>query len=236
MSRHAQSPASEPAPASLTDAEVVARVLAGETALFEIVMRRHNQRLFRVARGIVTDDSEAEDVLQEAWVRAFRALAGWRGEASVATWLSRIAAHEALARVRRGRRLVAMDGGRGAAGGGSGREPPDPPDPRDRGAAPERSAENRELHAALRATLDELPEPLRSVFVLREVEGLSSRETAEVLDISPENARVRLHRAKAELRRRLDDRLGREVLRLYLFDGSRCDRVVAHVLGRLRAS
>ena len=220
MSHPAQRPATAPAStsASLGDAEVVARVLAGDTALFEILMRRHNQRLFRVARGVVTDDAEAEDVLQEAWVRAFHALGGWRGEASVATWLARITLHEALARVRRGRRLAVVEGGG---------EPPDRP------FAPERSAENRELRSALRTALDELPEPLRMVFVLREVEGLSGQEAAELLDISPENARVRLHRAKAELRRRLDERLGREVRRLYLFDGARCDRVVAGLLDRL---
>jgi RNA polymerase sigma-70 factor (ECF subfamily) len=160
-------------------------------------------------------------VVQEAWLRAFHALDGWRGEASVATWLTRIALHEALGRVRRGHRLVAVEGGG---------EPPEPPD---RPSAPERSAENRELRHALRAALDELPGPLRVVFVLREVEGLSGQEAADLLDISPENARVRLHRAKAELRRRLDERLGREVRRLYLFDGPRCDRVVARVQDRL---
>lgn len=228
MTRPAQRPGPTTPSASLSDAEAVERVLAGDAALFEILMRRHNQRLFRVARGVVTDDAEAEDVLQEAWVRAFHALEGWRGEASVATWLSRITLHEALGRVRRGRRLVAV--------GGGGDEPPEPPDPRapsDRSPGPERSAENRELRSALRDALDALPEPLRTVFVLREVEGLSSQETADLLDISPENARVRLHRAKAGLRRRLDEHLGREVRRLYLFDGARCDRVVARVLDRL---
>jgi RNA polymerase sigma-70 factor, ECF subfamily len=223
MSRPAQRPVTAPAStsASLGDAEVVARVLAGDAALFEILMRRHNQRLFRVARSVVTDDAEAEDVLQEAWVRAFHALDGWRGEASVATWLARITLHEALGSVRRARRLVVVEGGG---------EPPEPPD---RSSAPERSAENRELRGALRAALDQLPEPLRVVFVLREVEGLSGQETADLLDISPENARVRLHRAKADLRRRLDERLGREVRRLYLFDGARCDRIVAGVLDHL---
>lgn len=211
---------------SLLDTEVVARVLGGDTALFEILMRRHNQRLFRVARGIVADDHEAEDVLQEAWVRAFHALAGFRGEASVATWLTRITAHEALGRLRRGRRLAAVE----APDGGGDGEPPDPPDA---AAASDRTAENRELRRALREALDALSYPLRAVFVLREVEGLSSDETAEALEISPQNARVRLHRAKAALRRQLDERLGHEVRRLYLFDGPRCDRVVARVFPRL---
>jgi RNA polymerase sigma-70 factor (ECF subfamily) len=189
-------------------------------------MRRYNQRLFRVARGILANDGEAEDVLQEVWVRAYQALDGYRGEASVATWLTRIAAYEAMARVRRRRRLVPVES---LAGGGDGR----PPDPADGAAGPDRAAENRELHLALSAALDALPDPLRAVFVLREVEGLSSQETADVLEISPENARVRLHSAKASLRSDLDERIGREVRRLYLFDGGRCDRVVTAVFQRL---
>jgi RNA polymerase sigma-70 factor (ECF subfamily) len=219
-------PRSAPPPASLPDAEVVARVLAGDAALFEILMRRHNQRLFRVARGILADDAEAEDVLQDAWVRAFHALGGFRGEASVVTWLTRIAAHEAMARSRRRRRLVPVE----ALGGG---EDGGPPEREDAAAPPDRAAENRELQSALSAALDTLPDPLRAVFVLREVEGLSSQETADALEISAENARVRLHRAKAMLRRALDERIGREVRRLYLFDGDRCDRVVSAVFERL---
>jgi len=224
MARIAPRPA--PQPASLLDTEVVERVLAGDAALFEILMRRYNQRLFRVARGILADDHEAEDVVQEAWVRAFQALGSYRGEASVATWITRIAAHEAMARSRHRRRLVPVEG----PGGGSDGEPPDRPDG---SAAPDRAAENRELQRALSAALDTLPDSLRAVFVLREVEGLSSQETADALDLSPENARVRLHRAKALLRQTLDERIGREVRRLYLFDGGRCDRLVAGVFERL---
>lgn len=210
------------APATLSDEEVVARVLAGDTALFEILMRRYNQRLFRIARGILADDAEAEDVMQEAYMRAFRELAGFRGEARFATWLTRIAAHEALARARKRRRLVPIDGG----------EPPDPPAPT---TGPERETANRELQAVLRDAVEALPDPLRAVFCLREVEGLSSEQTADALGITAENVRVRLHRAKLGLRQRLDQRIGREVRRLYLFDGPRCDRVVAGVFARLSA-
>src|SRR5215213_3493097 len=112
-------PALQPAamPTTLSDEEVVARVLAGDTSVFEILMRRYNQRLFRIARGILADDAEAEDVMQEAYVRAFRELATFRGEARFSTWLTRIACHEALARARKRRRLVPITGG----------EPPDPP-------------------------------------------------------------------------------------------------------------
>src|SRR5262245_43400947 len=126
------------APVALDDHEVVTRVLAGDVSLFEILMRRYNQRLFRVARGILADDAEAEDVAQEAWVRAYRELAGYRGEARVATWLTRIACHEALARAQKRRRLVPV-----AVGGG---EPPEPPAA---SLGPERELANRELKTAL---------------------------------------------------------------------------------------
>lgn len=212
------------APPTLSDEEVVARVLAGDTSLFEILMRRYNQRLFRVARGILADDAEAEDVMQEAYVRAFRELAGFRGEARFSTWLTRIACHEALARARKRRRLVSL----APINGG---EPPDPPS---EASGPERQMENRELHAVLRDAVELLPDPLRAVFCLREIEGLSTEQTADALDLSVENVRVRLHRAKRGLRQALDDRIGREVRRLYLFDGARCDRVVEKVFARLR--
>jgi RNA polymerase sigma-70 factor (ECF subfamily) len=216
------------APATLSDEEVVARVLAGDTSLFEILMRRYNQRLFRVARGILADDAEAEDVMQEAYLRAFRELASFRGEARFSTWLTRIACHEALARARKRRRLVSLAPVVSSTGGG---EPPDPPA---KTLGPQREMENRELHAILREAVELLPDPLRAVFCLREIEGLSTEQTADALDLSVENVRVRLHRAKRGLRQALDERIGREVRRLYLFDGARCDRVVEKVFARLR--
>lgn len=217
-------PRALPLPTTLSDEKVVERVLSGDISLFEILMRRYNQRLYRVARGILADDTEAEDVMQEAYLRAFRELAGFRGEASFATWLTRIAVHEALSRARKRRRLVPIDA---TFDGG---EPPDPPTP---SHGPEREAENRELQAVLQEAVEALPDPLRAVFCLREIEGLSSEETADSVGITVENVRVRLHRAKAALRQKLDDRIGREVRRLYLFDGARCDRVVESVFARL---
>lgn len=211
------------APAALTtlsDEEVVERVLAGDTSLFEILMRRYNQRLFRVARSILSDDTEAEDVVQEAYLRAFRELANFRGEARFSTWLTRIAVHEALARARKGRRLVPIPGG----------EPSETPSET---AGPEREMENRELQAVLQEAVDLLPDPLRSVFCLREIEGLSTEQTAEALELTVENVRVRLHRAKRSLRQKLDKRIGREVRRLYLFEAPRCDRMVPAVFARL---
>lgn len=221
-------PALQPvaAPTTLSDLEVVERVLAGDTSLFEILMRRYNQRLFRVARGILADDAEAEDVMQEAYMRAFRELANFRGEALFSTWLTRIACHEALARAQKRRRLVPLSPVQGDGGG----EPPDPPSET---IGPERELANRELQTVLREAVEILPDPLRSVFCLREIEGLSTEETADLLGLTVENVRVRLHRAKRGLRQTLDQRIGQEVRRLYLFDGARCDRVVEAVFARL---
>lgn len=205
---------------TLSDEEVVERVVAGDTSLFEILMRRYNQRLFRVARSILGDEAEAEDVMQDAYVRAFRELAGFRGEARFSTWLTKIAVYEALARARKRRRLVSIEGG----------EPPEPPAPE---SGPERQVENRELQAVLRDAVEVLPDPLRTVFCLREVEGLSTEQTADLLGLTIENVRVRLHRAKRSLRETLDARIGREVRRLYLFEAPRCDRMVESVFARL---
>ncbi|MFL6193028.1 MAG: RNA polymerase sigma factor [Thermoanaerobaculia bacterium] len=222
MSQTAPQPVA--APPTLSDEEVVARVLAGDLSQFEILMRRYNQRLFRVSRGILADDAEAEDVVQEAYLRAFRELASFRGEALFSTWLTRIACHEALARAQKRRRLVSLSP---VQGGG---EPPEPPSET---IGPEREQENRELHAVLQEAVEILPDPLRSVFCLREIEGLSTEETADLLGLTVENVRVRLHRAKRGLRQTLDQRIGQEVRRLYLFDGARCDRVVTAVFARL---
>jgi RNA polymerase sigma-70 factor, ECF subfamily len=186
-------------------------------------MRRHNQRLFRLARSVVRDDREAEDVVQEAYLRAFTHLDQFAGRARFATWLSRIALHEALARVRRGRRFAALPEEETLSDL--------PASPR---SGPEDRAANRELAAALAAAVDALPESHRAVFVLREVEGLSTAETAEVLGLSQPNVKVRLHRARAALRADLERRLGGEIPRLWAFDGERCDRVVAGVVERLR--
>ena len=211
--------------ATLADERVVERVRAGDHALFEILMRRHNQRVFRLVRPVLGDDDEAADVLQETWVRAFEHLGQFAGRASFPTWVSRIALHEAWARLRRRRRLVptALDGDE------TERAPAFTPPPR----SPEATSEQRELAALLQAAVERLPLPLRMVFVLRDVEGMSTHETAELLGISNDNAKVRLHRARAALRGDLERRLGAEAPRLYGFDGERCDRIVAAVMARL---
>jgi len=208
-----------------SDDALVPRILAGESALFEHIMRRHNQRLFRTARAILNDDAEAEDVMQETYTRAFAHLGQFRGEAQLGTWLVRIAVHEAFARVRRRRRLAPL--------------PPDddvetlPMPDRPMPIDPEREANNAELRRLLERAIDELPETYRTVFVLREVEGLSTATTAECLGVSEEVVKTRLSRARLRLRDGLYERAGAQASSAFTFGAERCDRVVAAVLTRL---
>ena len=212
---------------TLSDEEVVERVLAGETELFEILMRRYNQRLYRVARAILTDDGEAEDVMQDAYVRAYTHLDQFAGRSLFSTWLTRIAVHEALARARRGRRMVRIEDP--APRGESSMK-----DLRSTDSGPEQQAIQRDLRSGLEAAIGTLSESYRSVLVLRDVEGLTTAETAECLGISEGLTKTRLHRARAAMRREMESR-SREVLTgSFPFHLSRCDRVVAAVFARIR--
>jgi RNA polymerase sigma-70 factor, ECF subfamily len=217
-----------PAPsvqASDSDDALVHRILAGESALFERIMRRHNQRVFRAARAIVKDDAEAEDVMQETYTRAFAHLGQFRGEAQLGTWLVRIAVHEAFARVRRRRRLAPLPPD-DTVEALSMLDRPTPPDP-------EHEANNAELRKLLEHAIDELPETYRTVFVLREVEGLSTATTAECLGVSEEVVKTRLSRARLKLRDGLYERAGVVTGAAFTFGAERCDRLVAAVLSRL---
>jgi len=212
---------------ALTDEEVVSRVIGGEGALFEVLMRRYNQRLYRVARAIVRDEAEAEDVMQQAYVSAYAHLGQFAQRARFSTWLTRIAVHEALARNRRRGRLTEMDAMPETDGSGVWVS---------RGPDPERQAMTGEIRQALEASLDALPDSHRSVFVLRAVEGLSTAETAECLGLSEENVKTRLSRSRAMLRRQLFERAGVAAPDVFSFHLSRCDRVVTAVLQRLAIS
>jgi RNA polymerase sigma-70 factor (ECF subfamily) len=215
---------SKPAQEALTDEDVVRRVLAGEPGLFEILMRRYNQRLFRVARAILRDDAEAEDVLQQAYVNAFSHLDQFQGTARFATWLTRIATHEALGRLRRRGRFVEMEEMEDDRGAGLPASLPSPED----------QAFQGELRRALECSLDALPRMYRTTFVLRDVEGLSTAEAAACLGVSEDVVKTRLHRARALLREDLFQRAGLSAGTLFSFQADRCDRVVAAVLVRLR--
>jgi RNA polymerase sigma-70 factor (ECF subfamily) len=209
----------------LSDEQVVARVLAGETAMFEIVMRRHNQRLYRVTRSILRNDGEAEDVMQDAYVRAYEHLNQFSGRAKFSTWLTRIAVNEALARQHRGKRYQdTMSEQEG--------------DPMDRFASlaptPEQQASRSELRRLLEEAVEKLPDAYRTIFMLRDVEEMSTTEAAHVLDITEDNVKVRLHRARILLRKSLYVRAGMEKREAFDFHAVRCDRVVKNVFERIQ--
>jgi RNA polymerase sigma-70 factor, ECF subfamily len=211
---------------TLSDEEVVERVRAGETALFEILMRRHNQRLYRVARGILGDGAEAEDVMQDAYVRAYTHLDQFAGRSSFATWLTRIAVHESLARARWRSRFVEIDAM------SIPRKEALPPL-----WAPERGPESQAVAQSLRSVLESaiagLPDTYRPVVVLRDIQGLSTAEAAECLDLTEAVIKVRLHRGRALLRRDLSTRAGDALEGAFEFGAERCDRVVEGVLARI---
>jgi RNA polymerase sigma-70 factor, ECF subfamily len=208
-----------------SDEEVLGRVLAGETAAYGLLMRKYNRRLFRIARAVLQDDPEAEDVVQQAWVNAYENLAQFSGRARFSTWVTRIAFHEALRRRRQSLRATseATDDDEG--------------EPMDHlphsGPTPEDAAAGREIQALLERAVDELPAGLRVALVLREVEGLDTAEAAEVLGIAPGALKVRLFRARAELQRAIEERTGESLPHLFGFDGARCDRIVAAVMRRI---
>ena len=207
-----------------TDEQVVARILEGEAALFEIIMRRYNQRLYRVARSILRDDAEAEDVMQDAYVRAYQHLNQFAGRAKFSTWLTRIAVHEALARVQRRSRFEELN----EQTYGGAMNPPASSTP-----GPEQQASDHELLTLLQGAVLALPPSYRSVLMLRDIEEMSTAETAQALDLSEENVKVRLHRARALLRRELFARAGAQRGQAFPFMGARCDRMVESVMRRL---
>lgn len=211
---------------TLSDEQIVADVLDGHTALFEILMRRHNERVYRAARAIVREDSEAEDVMQQAYVNAYAHLRQFNAKAQFSTWLTRIAINESLARVRLRRRYEPFtedEPGGDAVMQGKGKDP-------------EQHTAARELRAVLEWAIDRLPDGAREVFVLRDVEGMNTLEAAQALDVSEEVVKTRLSRARAALRRSLIERTGSSAHDVFRFYKPRCDRVVHHVMARIGAA
>jgi RNA polymerase sigma-70 factor (ECF subfamily) len=207
-----------------SDDVLVLRARAGDPDAFEGLMRRHNQRLYRVVRGVLRDDTEIEDVMQQAYLLAFAHLHQFQGTAAWSTWLCRIAFNEALARWRQRGRFVALDGLTESA-----LFDPDRP-----GAAdPEHQAADREVAALTEAAIDRLPEIYRSVLMLRQVEGLNTEQTAAILDVPEDVVKTRLHRARSALRAALQRDLGVGFEPAFLFGNQRCDRLVAALLQRL---
>lgn len=221
---NAPSPESAVQNLALTDDEVASRVCAGETALFEILMRRHNQRLYRAVRAVLKSDAEAEDALQQAWLSAYTHLAQFAGQASLAAWLTRIALHEAFARTRKRHRLAEVEW---SEEGDEMREPASH-------TSPEERASSRELTGVIEAAIDGLAEGYREVFTLRAVQELSTAETAACLEVSEEVVKVRLHRARVMLRHSLVDGANASLPEAFAFMGPRCDRIVARVFEGLQ--
>ena len=208
-----------------TDEEIVERVKQGESALYEILMRRYNQRLYRVAVSIVRDGAEAEDVMQDAYVRAYGHLDQFERRAPFSAWLTRIAVNEALARVRLRSLNKQFEGEDQESGMKT----------VDTTLDPEQKAACSETAELLETAVLELPEQFRTVVMLRDVEEMSTKETAEVLELSEENVKIRLHRGHALMREWLLARVGSSGKRAFSFLGARCDRVVSRVLQRLQA-
>jgi RNA polymerase sigma-70 factor (ECF subfamily) len=216
----------------LGDAELVTSALQKEAGAFRVIMQRHNRRLYRIARAVVRNDSEAEDVVQEAYVRAFTKLAEFRGDASLATWLSRIVLNEALGRIRRHRRtadLPSLDKSLPQA-----EIIPFPhASPQ---LDPERTMAQRQIQLLLEQAIDELPDDFRIVLVARVIEDMSIEETAALFGLRPETVKTRLHRARKLLREALEKQVGPVLTDAFPFDGARCERMTDKVLKRIALS
>lgn len=215
---------------ALPDSMLVDLVLCNDRGAFKQIMQRCNQRLFRVARGVVNDDIEAEDVVQEAYVHAYEKLATFRGEASLLTWLTRIVLNESYGRLRRrhdtvdiaivetaqneGGRIIAFPSKFG-------------------GEDPAASAARDQIRIMIEHAIEKLPEAFRIVFVMREIEGCTVEETAASLELRPETVKTRLHRARRQLRAALHESLTSALSDAFPFLGPRCDRMTNTVLKRL---
>jgi RNA polymerase sigma-70 factor, ECF subfamily len=227
--RQAQAP--QIAPTGTSEAELVGRARARDEAAIRAIMQANNRRLYRIARGILRNDGEAEDVVQETYVRAFTHLQDFRGDSTLATWLARIAMNEALGRLRRARPSV--DFSTLAPGV---LEAQIIQFPLAASEDPERSMAQREIQVVVEHAIDELPDGFRLVFITRVIEGMNVEETAEILGLKPETVKTRLHRARAMLRENVEKKIGPVVMEAFPFAGKRCERLTDAVLKRLGVS
>ena len=210
------------------DQALVRRVVSGDRSAFELVMRRHNRRLYRLARATLKDDAEAEDALQEAYLHAYRSMAQFRGDATLSTWLARVLLNECFGRLRRDVRrqnIIPI------AGSHSEIDVDTMPD--NDTESPDKALIRAEMRELLERKLDELPAAFRTVFVLRSVEEISVEEAARCLDISEATVRSRHFRARSLLRESLSQEIDLAERDVFEFGGANCDRIVAAVLSRL---
>jgi RNA polymerase sigma-70 factor (ECF subfamily) len=225
-------PKASPKP-QLDDSELARLIASGDNSAFEPLMRRHNRLLYRIARSILRDDAEAQDAVQEAWLRAFRSIRSFRGDSALSTWLARIVVNEAYGRLRRQKRIatvVSFDAHQPDAQPGEYKDMAD-----ETTEPPETAAMRTELRQLLEFRINALPEQFRTVFMLRDVQEMSVEETAACLDIPEATVRTRAFRARALLRESLAREIDIATINAFGFDGERCDRIVAGVLDRLRA-
>jgi len=221
----AQSSAKQTDPAVSDEANLVRRALDHDAGAFRAIMQKHNRRLYRIARGILRNNADAEDAVQDAYVSAFTNLASYRGESALATWLSRIVINEALGRLRRRRATI---------------------DYSTRSEAeiiqfplatsnddPERSMAQRQILELVEQATDNLPATFRLVFITRVIEGMSVEETSELLGIRPQTVKTRLHRARQLIREQLDKQIGPVLMDAFPFAGRRCERMTEAVMKRL---
>jgi len=214
-----------------SDAELLRLAREGDPAAFRILIRRHDRYLYRIARSVLLDDHEAEDVVQETYVRAFTRLVDFRGDASLSTWLTRIALNEALQRYRQRRRIVSLDILDSASGHPVAQIRQSPMIAPDQD--PERATAQHQIRTLLERAIDDLPEAFRTVFIMRDIEEASTEETASVLGIRPPTVKTRLHRARRMLREALGEQVGAALKDAFPFDKPRCDRLVKKVLDQL---
>src|SRR6478752_442573 len=217
-----------PAPAVTADADLVRRAIARDEAAVRLIMQANNRRLYRLARGILRNDSEAEDVVQDTYMRAFTHLESFRGDSSLATWLARIAMNEALGRLRRQRPSVELSS-----------LPPGVLEaqiiqfPLAASEDPEKTMAQREIQHVVEHAIDDLPEAFRIVFITRVIEGMNVEETAEILGPKPQTVKTRLHRARTMLRDNVERKIDPVVMEAFPFAGKRCERLTEAVLQRL---
>jgi len=209
------------------EADLIARAIQNDVAAVRAITRLCNRRLYRIARSVVRDDHEAEDVVQAAYGRAFTSLREFRGESGICTWLARIVLNEALGRLRRQDTVdhISMQDPQGSKSLSLSLI--------DKQPDPERMVAQREIQRLLERAIDHLPQNFRMVLVMRTIEGMSVEETAELLGIRPETVKTRLHRARALLRARLENYIGPQFTDTFPFKGERCLRLTARALKRL---
>ena len=224
-----QAPTPQAAPVQATEAELIRRARGRDEAAVRAILKANNRRLYRLARGILRNDGEAEDVVQETYVQAFTHLEDFRGDSSLATWLSRIAMNLAAGRLRRQRPGVEWT-----------TLPPGVLEAQiihfpqlATSEDPEKSMAQREIRHVVEHAIDELPEVFRIVFIARVIEGMNVEDTAESLGLKPETVKTRLHRARAMLRNNVEAKIGPVVMDAFPFAGKRCERLTEAVLQRL---